>query len=218
MNDDEKANWLPSAPEQWKALAKMAESDVNSSVIDCWHWIIVLPVMDISPAAKSKFARAFETPDAAKERQKALHGLKANNFMAESDLIDWAKAWYNSLLETVANGDAAGEEITRSFLGEIGERFAALARSGDYKSFERMAAIIKNGGTPVSDRGGEHSEPGIMIRHFIRLHIASRGLPSKKELRVACGLTDSIEDKNAARRTMIKLGLSGLPEASARKK
>lgn len=205
---------LPIVPSQhWEKLFQESDKERQESVIDEMHWLVVLHDMDLPQDAKDRFWQAFSEPAAITERKKALHGLTFVNYEKERDFLNNANWEHESREQDLAAGNTDSLKMGWNDLASIGMQFAAMVHARDYKAFERMAKILKEGKTPVSDtpKGGEHSDAGHMIRQFIRLHLESRSLPTKKELRGACGMA---KDMKRASDLMKTLGLSGLPQAS----
>jgi hypothetical protein len=198
------------ADDDWRALGTLSESDILDTLAGTLHWQIQLPWMTESESIRQKFWKAYSTPKAEEARNVAIFGTVWNNHDDELLLLQRATSFRRS----IAAG-AYAEKPSKSLLesaGAIGLRFAELAAAGDPAPFLRMAKILKEGGMPAAakPRGGIRSEDGRMFAAFCRLYVKARKLPSKRDLRRACGLADRVNEKLATKR-MTKLGLSGLP-------
>jgi len=197
----------------WQRLIEETPEDQNDSIVSGHHWMIVLFDINLPQDQKNRFWEDYQQPEAEKNRKKALKGLAWVNYEAERDLLNHTLWEHEQREKAIAEKNEEACKLAWDGMALTGIKFADLVHALDYKAFERMAKILKEGKTPVSDapKGGEHSDAGQMLRHFIRLHLETRGLPTKKELREACGLTD---DPKRASSLMKELGLSGLPQAS----
>lgn len=219
--NDEKAQ-----ADYWRYLKAKEEVDRMDAVAHEFHWSVVLPHLDAPIEAKQAFFAAFRQPGAHTNRKRALFGLALINHEDELKLLRDAVRTWRTFEKPLTGSPGLGpgrvfnewSENYRQQTATIGHRFAKIIGERDHKKLSSLAAIVKAGGieTTEKSRGGPLSMDGKMLRAFIDLHLADRGLPTKKALRTACGLTDSNKDKLAANKSMRSLGLSGLPEATTK--
>jgi hypothetical protein len=195
------------ADKDWKRLLEESPEEQVAAIAWDLHFLIHLGWMDLPHAIKTRFFSEYTKPAAIKTRGVAIDGLIASNYDNEMDLVTSAAQFhrdrhagrYKDRLE-----DAHCDAVL------IAARMGEIVAGRDVAALRRMIAILESRGLPQGDRGGISSEDGYMFRKFCELHIQTRSLPTKKQLREACGLGDRSWEKLASKR-MRKLGLWGLP-------
>lgn len=191
----------------WQDVLDEGSREQVASVADSYHFAIQLQVIELPLAMKKQFWQHYAKPDAEDARTRAYLGLAHRNHLEEFKLVQDAISYQRR------TGEGFYREDQKRFLEggwQIGYKFSELIAVGDAPALRRIANIIEAGGIPEGRRGGIASEDGYMLENFVKLHLASRCLPTKKQLRAACGL-NAIEDKKLADKRMRKLGLWGLP-------
>lgn len=216
---------IPDIDFYWRTLLEeQADDRAEAICLDGVHWFGLLRHIDLPQQTKDSFWSAFRKAEAVENRREALIGLKQARRNAEVSILNDTKKAISALdassrmqIYHMMNDNKEGilREINFSTLimSNIGHKFAKLVRSGDYKAFDKISEILKNGIEidSATSKGGEFTTDGIVLRKFVDLHVESRSLPTKKELREKSGLG---RDMKAAGKSMKKLGLSGLPTKS----
>lgn len=160
-------------------------------------------------ADKARFLESFTDLEAEKKRHVAFYGLVENRYGNELDMICHARRFH----ESFTAGTCDERDVARAMSG-FAIAFAELVAKRDVPAFSRMLKIIEGKNQlPESQRGGKGTESRYMLEKFCDLWMATGELPTKKALRVACGLNDTADKKPADKR-MQELGLAGLPTAS----
>ena len=200
---------------KWTELKKSPSEERLDCILDPTHWLTALPAIDLPEEIKDRFFANFIDPEAMRNRQIAHRGLTAANYSKEAQLVD-AVLSYGDQKKRIFEGkrDAIHDpELLMINARFICEDFCDLIEEGNIPALRRIINIVENGiRVPSSQRGGLGSVAGQMLLQFSSLHIYSRSMPTKKQLREACGLGDRVDEKVAAK-MMKELGLSGLPTA-----
>jgi hypothetical protein len=205
----------------WENLISEPFESQLATIADIHHFAYHIDHLKLSKKEADRFIEAYRKPQAMKARQVAIQGLASANHSDALDILRSASA-------CVKRGARIAEKINPmeepldltqelqevSLLG-LGARLVEIVGMGDFKKLEQMARLLRDGKIPATDkpRGGEDAQIGQMFRDFCQLHINLKGLPTKKQLRVACGIGPDHEGMEQARRMMNKLGLSELPHA-----
>jgi hypothetical protein len=199
----------------WTELKKIPNQERLDSMVDPKYWLVALPAMDLPEEIKTRFFESFTKPEAIRNRKVAHLGLTTANHETEAQLVDYVMR-NEDIKQEVFSGRRNAlydpENVLMNY-ESIGEKFSELIVQGNIPALRRIIAIIENGQVaPNSQRGGLGSVAGQMLLQFSSLHIYSRSLPTKKQLREACGLGDRADEK-VATKMMKDLGLFGLPTA-----
>jgi hypothetical protein len=196
--------------DHWKAVDDMPNDTRLHYVSSPFHFMIVLKHMELPELVKERFLYHYTASAAEKARDVALLGIVGSNYSKEISIINAAVEFHQALLDgTYADHPDRLENDMLPFALS----FAKIAHSFDVQAIERMLRIVKVRGLPPGVRGGEDSKSREMFERFEELHVYTRSLPTKMELRKACGLADLADAKVASVR-MKKLGLAGLPTKS----
>lgn len=203
--------------ELWRLLTARSFEDQMEIISDIHHFAHHIDWMGISKPAADKFIEVYCTPAAVKARRVAIGGTARANHNTAISIIQSASdcAARSAKVSSAKKSDFIIEVQTCELIG-LGAQLAEIVKSGDYKKLEQMAAVLKNGPPLLSikSRGGEDAEIGIVFREFCRLHIEMRGLPTKKQLRDACGFGHDSEEVERMRKILKDLGLSEIPKAN----
>jgi hypothetical protein len=198
---------------EWQEFQQKGFEDQLDAAISSFFWMRHIFGIELPQEAKNRFWEDFQRPDAERAREAAVYGLRYVNNLALFELLKSGM----DFIENRDNGIYANDpEGARMDIQIIGLRFAELASKRDYKDFRRMADMIQNGGIPDSNRGGEDTLHGQIVREFCQ-HVANfRTLPTKKQIRESLGIDGDDKSKHELLRKSLKeLGLSGLPQAGA---
>jgi hypothetical protein len=200
------------ADQRWQDLLSAAPEEQVQRIAEQRHWVDQLHWSGLSREEQEQFWHPFAAEDACENRLAALMGLAVANNSKALALLNAALEESGRRADAIKEGRFGDDE--RTMLAVLGLQFAELVDSGDHDTLGKMAAILKAGALviPPKNRGGEHSDPGRMLRAFCKLHLETRSLPTKKQLRTECGIGDSDEELAKAKRLRKHLGLSGLPE------
>jgi hypothetical protein len=200
------------ADQEWQYLLSVAPEVQFRRIAEQWHWVDQLHWSGLPWEEQERFWHPFAAEDACKNRLVALIGIAAASHSKALALLNSALEESGRRADAIKEGRYGDHE--RTMLAVLGIQFAELVDSGDHDTLGKMAAILKAGALviPKNHRGGEYSDAGIMLRAFCKLHLATRSLPTKKQLRTECGIGDSDEELAKAKRLRKHLGLSGLPE------
>jgi hypothetical protein len=203
----------------WECLLADPVKDQLATVADGMHWLTVLPWLSGSKDQRNKFWSIYDDAEAGRMRLVATYGLAATNYAPDRDFLNLAAMAHDNRQEAIspATGTEKKQKASWSEMALLGLQFAEMIAKRDHNRLLRLSQIVKAGGTPIKQdkdklRGGPKSPAGKMFRQFVLLHIKSRELPTKKELREACGM-----DVKTANKVMKSLGLLGLPQASPTK-
>lgn len=208
--------YLVDPEKAWREFIAQPFSEQLETACFPHHWIVQLHRIDLPLEARERFWKSYREPAAEKARNIAINGLCRVNYEKERDLLN-AAIWGIEGMEQDRSSEpwasTLGEQVN-SF-GHIGMQFAELVAAGDHKAIARMAAIVKAGATPATDkpRGGEDGRAGELFREFCQFHRNTRSLPTKKQLRELCGMSDEIADVKSFGKLLKQLGLDGLPQA-----
>ena len=191
----------------WKRLLADTPQDQVAEISTGFHFLIHLGAMRLPYSIKTRFLSCYSAPAAVKARDVAIDGLVSVNHEAELHIIrEAAEFQHNRLAGKYRDKpDQAHSDMTLFAIG-----FAEIVQRRDAAALRRLISIIEAGKMPDGERGGIGSADGEMLEKFCKLHLASRSLPTKKQLRNECGL-GSLEDEKMATKRMRKLGLWGLP-------
>jgi len=191
----------------WKEFLADTPQNRVSAISTGYHFVIQLGCMDLPRAIKTRFLAHYTTRAADKARSVAIDGLVSVNHEAELHIIREAAQFQQNRAEGkyLDKPDQAHMDMTLFAIG-----FAEIVQRRDAAALRRMISIIEAGKMPDGERGGIGSADGDMLEKFCELHLESRSLPTKKQLRQACGFGDESWEKLASKR-MRKLGLWGLP-------
>ena len=193
-----------SVDQWWRTLDCASYEGLMESVNSHHHWLAVLPWMDVDSEIKQRFFDQFSDAEATEERRAAMCGVNVKNHEREVDLVKQSLEFHRAYI--------AGEAIS-SHTTWLALEFSKLIVAKDVKAIRRIITIMKIKNERyelLSERGGDGSAKGEMIRKFCWLIRKKRSLPTKKQLRLACHLSDLTQEKFAAK-TMKCLGLFGLP-------
>jgi hypothetical protein len=215
LNDATSYKIHASVDRKWAELKKSPSEERLDCILDPTHWLTALPAIDLPEEIKDRFFANFTEPEAIRNRRVAHRGLTAANYSKEAELVD-AVLSYGDQKKGIFEGkrDAIHDpELLMINAHSICEDFCELIEEGNIPALRRIINIVENGmRVPISQRGGHSSVAGQMLLQFSSLHIYSRSLPTKKQLREACGLGDRADEK-VATKMMKDLGLFGLPTA-----
>jgi hypothetical protein len=191
----------------WKRFLGDTPPNQLGSISTDLHFLIQLGCMDLSYPIKTRFLKFYSDPSKIKHRGISINGLVSTNYEAELNILREAALFQHKRTtgKYRDNLDVAHMDMT-SFAVE----FAEIVQRRDVPALRRMINIIEAGGVPSGERGGVGSADRYMLEMFCKLHLATRSLPTKKQLRNACGL-GKLEDEKLAAKRMKKLGLWGLP-------
>ena len=191
----------------WKELLADTPQNQVSAISTSYHFLIQLGCMRLPYAFKTRFLAHYSAPAAVKARDVAIDGLVSVNHEAELHIIREAAEFQHNRTEGKYRDkpEQAHLDMTSFAVG-----FAEIVQKKDVPALRRMINVIEARGIPDGERGGIGSADGYMLEKFCELHLATRSLPTKIQLRNACGL-GSLEDENQATKRMKKLGLWGLP-------
>lgn len=198
------------AGESWKEWVSLTPSE-RCEEMGTWHFTIHLPHMDLPPRIKKRFWNHFSCAKAEIARAVAAMGTKAANHCSEMSLALDAIGFHQDIKSgRIKNELKNGKNPGLAIAAKFSEMAFSVAKSGDAAPLRRLITILESNMLPIGDRGGISSEDGFMLQQFTELHTATRSLPTKAELRKACGL-NKLDDKKLADKRMKKLGLAGLP-------
>lgn len=205
--------WLAIQPDLVALLASggqfmfppLPDSFPESGVCDSSMMPRPMNLLDLLRSPKTALA-AFRVPfDEPKARERRAAAVMGNQGIADaplSNLIDMARRF---------NGPADdGWEIDAL---KIAGQIAELVTAGNHAAFQRMAAIVQNGGIRYGEKGGSYSAEGMVFASFCKLIRATRALPTKKALREDCGFVVGKQEEETFRKACKSLGLNGLPTA-----
>jgi hypothetical protein len=208
--------------EMWNRLLEQPFDKQLQTIAHIDHFAHHVDHLGLSKEHADRFIEVYRNPIAVRARQVAVHGLVNANYSNAISILQNAA-------DCVERGAIIRGEMQTSHSMEwihqsqktalfcLGARLAEIVAMGEYKQLEQMAKILKGDKKDLdhNKRGGEHAERGNMFREFCRLHVASRALPTKKQLRAACGYGEDNQSVKVASDNMKDLGLGALPEAKA---
>ena len=168
----------------------------------------VFDTITTPPDEVASFRKSFDCNKARERRIVAMVGIQEHADAALAALLNDALAYHKCSEDENCDPDMIGVEAMR-----IAERLAALVNAGDHRPFQRMGAIVRNGGARKGEKGGEYTVEGIVFDKFCHFVCEVKKLPTKKELRELCGLASSKGDEKLFREACNRLGLAGLPTA-----
>lgn len=196
---------------RWSDFKKMPFEDQLETVTCSYFWMSQIFGVGLDVPAMNRFWANFQRPEAEKARDVAVNGITRVNNHALFSLLKSAMDFERDRAQGVYKDNHESGMMDGYVLGL---RFAELATRKDPADFRRMAAMIKNGGEIEGARGGEDTFHGEIVREFCQYVSNTRTLPTKKEIREGLGISSDDKDKTEIlRKSLIKLGLSGLPQS-----
>ena len=203
--------WEVDADDHWETFLAKSSRERCVTMANQLHFVIQLPHIDLTEKIKRKFWDHFATEKADRVRNAALYGTKEANHEGEFLSVRLALNFHNTRIEGGYRDRL--EDFKNDSVG-LALTFSEMIASRNVPALRRIITIIEEKGMPDGKRSGCGSgcgsELGYMLEKFAELHATTRSLPTKAQLRKACGLNRT-EDKKPADKMMNKLGLKGLP-------
>ena len=191
---------------RWQDFSSSPLAEQVQRVCGDAHWMIHGLSLNVPSEIFLRFWKAFDTPKCEKARAVAVIGLKNANHQEAIHIVEEAK-------EFDERRRLAQSEYAQCCAWTFASRLSEAIVNGNVLLMKQILAVMeaeKQKASNPNRRGGSCSEDGYMFQQFTKLHAESRSLPSKAQLRRACGL-NNLEDKKTADDRMKKLGLWGLP-------
>lgn len=185
-------------------MESSSESDIIEDISDCYYWMIALPWINATDAAKTKFFDKFKDANAVTARKVAIWSSAVAKNEKELELINQACR----LSERMKKDGSYNMKMA----SVLGIQIIELIESRNTKSFTRIAEILKVGGVKEGKQGGLESNQGKLLESFIELHRQDPSkLPTKKDIRELAGILPYADLVSDADKDLKKIGLSGLP-------
>jgi hypothetical protein len=197
--------------EQWSLLLEETPEDQLISIVPVSHFLTHLPLMNVPSNMANRFIKEYGRPEKEHARSVAAFGLVETSHGEQWMLWDRARHFADAAGITCAWGDhKPSEKFINTLARIVALGFSEIVANKDVPALRRMISIIESQDMPKGIRGGPCSEEYDMLLNFSKLHLRDKSLPTKKQLREACGLND-LASKKLAEKRMKKLGLWGLP-------
>lgn len=185
--------WIEVDPEEcWKELRNAHELDRISYLSQRYFWDVILEDIDELTVAKKRFKAAFFKPTAARNREKAIHGISSIRNQSIS-LVEAARAYETNLLSHLPDegnlvavaplwtGDD-GQEWDAETIGRVFSRLLCIkGLKAAAKEFSNIAAAEKTREKRIAE-GFEYSNEGMVWRAFCEWVLKKKSLPTRDEL------------------------------------
>lgn len=180
-------------------------------LIDPMVWFVIKPWIKNQPAEIDAFWRAFNTPEAARERMRAVGGTRKVTWQKERALIPMVHATRRLLAQADESTTTPGIfPLSTVFLCSLGE-WVMNAVENDHEAPRRLYELLKDS-TAADDKTNRSLINRDVFKVFAQAVANNRKLPTKKSVREKAYIANDLSGLATASRAFRELGLAGLPE------